>query len=100
MAGNRSVIATFNANYQAQIAAVPYSSLQTALNSAGNSATVEAMAYNFLEPILFDRSGIEVFFDGGRGPNYTLPTVGYTAVNGSFRIKQGTIRIKGPLAVR
>ena len=102
MVSGRNVTANFNPNYQARIISPPYSSgsLQDVLNSADNGATVEAMAYNFLEPILFDRNGIEVMIDGGRGPNFAVTTAGYTAVNGSFRIKQGTIKVKGPVAVR
>jgi hypothetical protein len=103
MDSDRSVIATFNPNYQARIVSPPYSSgsLQDALNNAGNGATVEAMDYDFLEPVLFDRSSFEVSIDGGRGyPGYSLPTTGYSSVQGSFRIKQGTIKVKGPIAVR
>jgi len=101
MTSGKYVTATFIPNYQARIVSPPYSSgsLQSALNSASNGATVEAMDYYFLEPILFDRSGFEVTIDGGRGPAYSLPATGYSSVQGSFRIKQGTIKIKGPLAV-
>lgn len=95
-----SITATFTPNYQARSGGNYYSSLQTALNSAGNGATVEVMEYDFLEPILFNRSDISVTIDGGRGPGYGAALGGYSTVSGFFRIQRGTVKIMGPLAVR
>jgi hypothetical protein len=104
--GNAAITAAFNPNYQARYWKVAtaewlqYPSLQDALDAAGTGSTVEAMAYLFQEAVLFDRAGTEVGIDGGRGPGFGTAAGGYTTVKGSITVKQGTLKIKGPLAVK
>jgi hypothetical protein len=97
------VTATFAPNYQARTGGTPYTSLQTALGNAINGGKIDAMAYYFQEPILFDRPGIEVTIDGGMEsvPADFSPSIGnFTRVKNKLTIKQGTLKIKGPLAVK
>jgi hypothetical protein len=101
MDADKSVTATFNANYQAKVGTTFYSSLQTALDSAANGETVQALAYTFLEPILFNRTDDAlVTIDGGLEAGYSASTGRFTNVSGSLRVQKGTIRVKGPLAVK
>jgi hypothetical protein len=51
--------------------------------------------------VLFNRLGVTLYIDGGKDVNYLPMTGGVTVIDKDyFRISNGTIKIKGPLAVR
>jgi hypothetical protein len=98
---NTGVTANFGPNYQAKIATnVQYASLQEALDAAATGTTVQAKTGTFPEAVLFNRlDNAVVTIEGGMGPNYS-GTTGYTTVSGPLKVRQGTLKVKGPMAVR
>jgi len=100
---NTIVTAAFGPNYQAKLATdVQYASLQEALDAAETGTTVQVKAYHFPEAILFNRLDDAVItVEGGCvGAGYSPSVGGSSTVSGSLRIRQGALKIKGPVAVR
>jgi hypothetical protein len=101
MGTSRIVYAMFNGNMQAWIVdGTEYASLQDALNNAATGSVIKAQKYSFLEDVLFNRPGVTVTIDGGKDSFYDQ-TIGVTSIDKNyFKIRQGTVKVKGPLAVR
>jgi hypothetical protein len=103
MSGPKSVTATFDLNYQVRVAGgLDYASLNLALNNSASGSIVKAQAYTFLENVTFFRSAATdvVIFDGGKDSSYNNTLTGRTTINGWLRIQQGTLKVRGPLAVK
>lgn len=79
-----------------------YASLQDALDHAQNETTVQALADYFQEPLLFNRLDTEIRIDGGwDDSSYSSKSkLEFTIVKDRITIRQGTLKVRGPLAVR
>jgi hypothetical protein len=103
LATNTSVTAAFGPNNQAKISTnAEYASLQDALDNAPPGTTVQAKAYTFPEAILFNRLDDAVItIEGGCvGAGYSPYVGGRSTVSGSLKVKKGTLKLKGPIAVK
>jgi MBG domain-containing protein len=86
------VTATFNVK---QLVRMPgptyYATLQEAYNAASNGGVIEVRDQTFAEDLVFNRT-INVTLAGGKDDTFTNPT-GYTSVNGSLSIVDGSVTI-------
>jgi ELWxxDGT repeat protein len=98
LATSKSVTATFIAKELVQVGSSTYSSLQDAYKYAPTGSTIKAKVLTFKEDLDFNLDKI-ITLDGGKADNYT-DQAGTTTIEGSMIIKQGTVNIKGPVAVK
>lgn len=94
---NTSITATFDVNGQAKVISghniiKEYGSLQDAYDAANNPGIVAARIYTFTESLSLSRP-ITVTLDLGKAADYLSPATGYTTLQGSLTIAQGTVRI-------
>jgi alpha-tubulin suppressor-like RCC1 family protein/sugar lactone lactonase YvrE len=98
-----TVTATFIPINRARVTSKDYSSLQDAYDDPETISTsvIKARADNFHELALTLDQEKEITFDGGwNDSNYSLKTGGVTTVEGIMKISRGTVKIKGPVAIR
>jgi ELWxxDGT repeat protein len=90
---SKAITATFTANIQAQVGGTGYASLQEAYNAAANGATIQSQVYNFLENLALNRP-VNIIMSGGLNSSYQ-PTGGFTTIQGSLSIEQGSVVVDG-----
>jgi hypothetical protein len=102
MSGNTTMTAVFNEKQFAKTTTEICTSLQYAVDHALNTTTVLTLADYFQDNLLFNRSdNAEVTIDGGwtDGNFNSRMAGGFTTVK-KLTIQQGTLKVKGPVAVR
>jgi alpha-tubulin suppressor-like RCC1 family protein/sugar lactone lactonase YvrE len=102
MSGNTTMTAVFNEKQFAKTTTEICTSLQYAVDHALDKTTVLTLADYFQDNLLFNRSdNAEVTIDGGwtDGNFDSRMAGGFTTVK-KLTIQQGTLKIKGPVAVR
>jgi hypothetical protein len=89
MSGDKTVIATFNPNFQVWIknTSSGYASIQEAYDNSGDGKTLLARIYTFYEDLLFGRA-ISVILQGGMDAGLFNAT-GFTTVQGTLTIGSG-----------
>jgi hypothetical protein len=103
LSDSSSLTASFTPNFKARVDAADYSSLQAAYDNAATitGSTIQARVYTFLEPNLtFNQDKIVIIDGGWDDSNYTSSTGNVSTVSGTITVRQGTIKVKGPLAVK
>jgi hypothetical protein len=101
LSASKIVTATFIARKLVQVGTNEYSSLQVAYNTAPlTGSTIKAREYTFEEDLKFDIQDKVVTIAGGKADNYSDQVDKRTTIKGTITIKQGTVSIRGPLAVR
>ena len=92
MDSSKGVTAIFNVNPLVRMPGPTYyATIQEAYNVANNGDVIEARDQTFTEDLVFARS-ISVKLDGGKDDTYSGST-GYTSVNGSLSIVNGSVTI-------
>lgn len=94
--GPTTITATFALNFEATFiggSLVEYASLADAYAQAKANSYLAAHVYTFPENLLLDRA-VDVTFYGGRGlpgDNYYLTNSGFTTIQGSLEVQQGSL---------
>jgi hypothetical protein len=86
------VTATFSPNFQAMVmgmSTTEYSTLTETYANAADDKIVAAHVYTFMEDLLLDRP-ISIKLYGGKGDMYLL-TAGFTTLQGTLEIQQGSV---------
>jgi hypothetical protein len=90
MDANKSVIATFNFKPQVRLPGPAYYATIDDAYHAATGGIIEARNLTFTEALVLDRL-ISVTLDCGKDASWN--TSGYTSVNGSLSIVQGSVTI-------
>ena len=91
-----TVTATFNPNYQAKVdgmSIVEYTTLAETYANTANNGEFVAHTYTFKESLALNRAVYVTFFGGREGSDYLTRSGGYTTLQGSLDIQQGTLEV-------
>ncbi len=96
MIDHRSVLATFDLINRVRLTAgtsLDHPAIQSAYESAAEGSEIRSLHFPFPEVLLFDRPE-NVLLRGGWDSGYTTNTAGFSTIQGSLVIRNGSVRVE------
>jgi len=96
MTDHRSVLATFDLINRVRLTAgttLDHPAIQSAYDSAAEGSEIRALQFQFPEVLLFDRPE-NVLVRGGWDSGYTTNAAGFSTIQGSLTIRNGSVRVE------